>query len=71
MDFEYGIPQGWQCPVCKRVYSPTWPLCTICGGEAQTVAGTNMMVSTSKTPVRDLMVGMATANEFGESMTEG
>lgn len=23
--------QGWQCPVCKRVYSPTTPMCLYCG----------------------------------------
>ena len=24
------IPQGWQCPVCGRVYSPTSPMCLYC-----------------------------------------
>ena len=23
--------QGWQCPICKRVYSPTTPMCYYCG----------------------------------------
>lgn len=23
--------QGWQCPICKRVYSPTTPMCLHCG----------------------------------------
>ena len=30
----YGVdfaPQGWQCPICKRVYSPTTPMCFYCG----------------------------------------
>lgn len=26
------VPQGWQCPVCKRVYAPGFPFCTSCGG---------------------------------------
>ena len=26
-------PQGWQCPICKRVYSPTTPMCYYCGDE--------------------------------------
>lgn len=26
-------PQGWQCPVCKRVYSPSYPWCLFCGNE--------------------------------------
>ena len=25
-----GIPQGWRCPVCGSVYSPTMPFCTLC-----------------------------------------
>ena len=24
-------PQGWQCPICKRVYSPSTPMCLSCG----------------------------------------
>ena len=24
-------PQGWQCPICKRVYSPTTLMCYYCG----------------------------------------
>lgn len=24
-------PQGWQCPICKRVYSPTTFMCYYCG----------------------------------------
>ena len=27
------VTQGWQCPVCKRVYSPTTPMCYSCGNE--------------------------------------
>lgn len=23
--------QGWQCPICKRVYSPFTHMCTYCG----------------------------------------
>jgi len=25
--------QGWQCPLCKRVYSPSTPCCFYCGAE--------------------------------------
>lgn len=31
------VPQGWQCPVCKRVYSPDTSMCAYCGGEAWTI----------------------------------
>lgn len=26
--------QGWQCPICKRVYSPSTPCCFYCGAES-------------------------------------
>ena len=29
--YENFAPQGWQCPICKRVYSPTTPMCYYCG----------------------------------------
>lgn len=32
-----GIPTGWQCPVCKRVYSPGTTMCLFCGGQITTV----------------------------------
>lgn len=31
--FESIAQQGWQCPVCHRVYSPTTPMCWYCGGK--------------------------------------
>lgn len=34
-------PQGWECPKCGRVYSPTVPMCLYCGGE-QTVTATSV-----------------------------
>ena len=35
MEFDFGnyAQQGWQCPICKRVYSPTTPMCMYCGNE--------------------------------------
>jgi len=33
-DFEVpmaGVQQGWQCPVCKRVYAPFVSECPYCG----------------------------------------
>lgn len=26
--------QGWQCPICKRVYSPFTPMCYYCGNSS-------------------------------------
>ena len=28
-----SAPQGWVCPKCGRVYSPTTPMCFYCGSE--------------------------------------
>ena len=37
---EFIAQQGWQCPICKRVYSPLTFMCYFCGGEAVTSTGT-------------------------------
>ena len=34
------IPQGWECPKCKRVYSPTTSMCSYC--PTQTITGTSI-----------------------------
>lgn len=39
MSYEFEgqfTPQGWQCPICKRVYSPMTPMCYYCGGKTET-----------------------------------
>ena len=33
-------PQGWQCPVCGAVYSPTTPMCYNCTGKTYTFSTT-------------------------------
>ena len=39
---EFAL-QGWQCPICKRVYSPTTPMCYYCGnGVPYTVSSTTV-----------------------------
>lgn len=37
---ETFAQQGWQCPICKRVYSPLTMMCYYCGGEAVTRTST-------------------------------
>jgi len=32
IDFGPHAEQGWQCPICKRVYAPSVPMCFYCGG---------------------------------------
>lgn len=41
MDNYNFAQQGWQCPICKRVYSPTTPWCYYCGGESKTWTDTS------------------------------
>ena len=38
--------QGWQCPICKTVYSPTTPMCFYCGmaGMSKTSTSTKGIV---------------------------
>ena len=31
-----NVQQGWQCPLCKRIYSPLTPMCWYCGEEGAT-----------------------------------
>lgn len=36
----YAItPQGWQCPACQRVYSPSMVMCSYCPAEPVTTTG--------------------------------
>jgi len=30
------VEQGWQCPICKRVYAPDVPMCFYCGSDVKT-----------------------------------
>ena len=39
-EFERFAQQGWQCPICRRVYSPTTPMCYYCGNEKYTTSTT-------------------------------
>ena len=45
------IPQGWECPKCKRVYSPTTSMCSHCPEHSQGYAstGTTLTVGTNST----------------------
>lgn len=49
----YGVdfaPQGWQCPICKRVYSPTTPMCYYCGN--------GVTYTTTSTTVGDTVIDL-------------
>lgn len=42
MDNFNFAQQGWQCPICKRVYSPFTPCCFTCGAEAKISTSTGI-----------------------------
>lgn len=50
MDNYNFVQQGWQCPLCKRIYSPSTPCCFVCGEEGMTKTTTD--IDTSKTPIK-------------------
>ena len=61
IEFEGSAQQGWQCPICKRVYSPFTPMCWYCGDSKQTT------VTSTGT---DINPGyMPPINEWGNSKT--
>lgn len=41
--------QGWQCPLCGRVYSPTTEMCLYCGNGKEVISTT----ATFTTPTLD------------------
>lgn len=52
MEFMMGAPHGWQCPICKRVYSPTTPCCFYCGESMKVdVITQKRLPNTSTTPL--------------------
>lgn len=50
MEFEMFAQQGWQCPICRRVYSPTTPMCWYCGNE-ETITTTNLEIKSPSVDV--------------------
>ena len=52
---NYGFaPQGWQCPICKRVYSPSTPMCYSCGNYETTTTTCTGKTESNKTYTFDL-----------------
>lgn len=49
-DNQFFAQQGWQCPICKRVYSPTTAMCYYCGN-TETVTTNTTMIKTDKEQV--------------------
>lgn len=39
LDYDF-IQQGWECPKCHRIYSPTQPFCLYCNDKRVTYGST-------------------------------
>lgn len=50
VDTQFFAQQGWQCPICKRVYSPTTSMCFYCGN-TETVITTTTTIKTDNEQV--------------------
>ena len=48
--------QGWVCPICGRVYSPSTPMCFYCQNNGQTNVITSDHTESTITPIHDMMV---------------
>lgn len=53
MMYEIPVQQGWQCPICKRIYSPTTYMCFYCGGD-KTETSTTITVKGSTGDFKDI-----------------
>jgi len=50
-DITYNFAQqGWQCPICKRVYSPTTAMCFYCGGDTKSTTATGPITISKDCP---------------------
>lgn len=64
---DFIAQQGWQCPLCKRVYSPDTPCCWYCGGESTT---TTSFVSS---PIETIKLGepLSNSDEITKAIERG
>ena len=56
MDFFNHAEQGWQCPICKRVYAPSVPMCFYCGN--------TRITTTSDTKLEESNLDTETNNDY-------
>ena len=43
-NFSGFAPQGWQCPICGRVYSPSTPMCYYCSRKTEITTTTSTAI---------------------------
>lgn len=42
LSYSEFVEQGWQCPVCHRIYSPLTIMCLYCGNKTETTVATTI-----------------------------
>jgi hypothetical protein len=67
-DFNF-IAQGWECPKCKRVYSPTTTMCIACPQYTKSVTTTNTLISSDGTSFSTSYAHQFEADEKNSSAT--
>lgn len=50
---DHFAQQGWECPKCGRVYSPTTSMCMYCGNETVSV-NTNVLDTLLDSAMRNM-----------------
>lgn len=53
-EFEGFAQQGWQCPICRRVYSPLTAMCYYCGNGVPYTTTTIEIKPKTKQPTVDV-----------------
>lgn len=64
------VPQGWQCPICSRVYSPTTPMCFSCPSTtvSQATTGTSQFAAGRQTIPREDLEKLFRAHAFNNDL---
>ena len=68
---DFTVQQGWQCPICKRVYSPLTFMCYFCGGEAVTSTGTGTFSDSDWKKKQDTGTRYPQGDNFITSISNG
>lgn len=64
-------PQGWQCPVCGAVYSPSTPMCYNCTGKTATYVSSTGKTESSRTESPAVITRKEETYEFTASCEDG
>ena len=67
------IPTGWQCPICKRVYSPRQEMCLYCGPNEKTPTINNLgdWISTNPCTIDTQMAEITPCSSYRDGVCIG